>query len=81
MKVGDIVKHPSRGTGTVATVVYSPLTHKPIKAWVAFPFHTSTSQTERKFVCFADDLTVVPTPAVKPTLTIVPAEPTAPSAA
>jgi hypothetical protein len=71
IKIGDTVKHPSRGTGVVSTVVISPLTKKVTRAWVDFPFIGSAT---RRFVCFADDLTVVPAmprSGERPTLKVI----------
>lgn len=74
LKKGTTVRHPSRGTGKIATLIYSPLKKDiPIKAWVAFEL-CGYSKTTQKFVCFVDDLTVVPPPVAKPTLSVVPAE-------
>lgn len=71
LTVGATVRHPSRGTGTVATLIYSPLRReKAIKAWVEFP-HKGFGNCTQKFCCFTEDLTVVPKPGTTPTLTVV----------
>jgi hypothetical protein len=71
LAIGQTVRHPARGVGTVATLVHNPITGRPMKAWVEFQFiGTST----RRFLCFADDLTVVPKPVAsgeRPTLSVV----------
>lgn len=73
--IGATVRHPSRGTGQVVTLVYSPL--RPavaIKAWVEFT-HVGFGNCTQRFCCFCDDLVIVPPlPGPKPTLTVVPAE-------
>lgn len=76
--IGATVRHPSRGTGQVVTLVYSPL--RPavaIKAWVEFT-HVGFGNCTQRFCCFCDDLTVVPTPpspSVRPTLRIAAPDP------
>lgn len=60
LKIGDQVRHPSRGQGRVVTLVYSPLRpDTAIKAWVEFAFCAGSGSATRKFCCFADDLVVV----------------------
>lgn len=72
MKVGDKVRHPGRGDGVVSTVSYSPLTHKPTKAWVEFGFSPGTT---RKFECWAGDLTIIDAPVERPAFRLVEREP------
>lgn len=79
MKIGDTVRHPSRGTGTVSTVVYNPLTRRPHKAWVEFPY-VGLGVYVQKFICFTDDLTLVPelaTPPGRPRLAVIDVGPSA----
>jgi hypothetical protein len=77
--IGATVRHPSRGTGEVVTIIVNPLTRRPHKAWVEFG-NQGFGNCTRRYCCFIEDLTpvVVPTPG-RPALTVV--EPTAPSAA
>lgn len=82
LTIDQTVRHPSRGTGTIVTLVYSPLRPTvPHKAWVEFAGIGFGACTVR-FCCFVDDLTVVPataTPPARPTLVAV--EPIAPQVA
>lgn len=71
IKVGDTVRHPARGTGTVTTLVRSPLTGRIVKAEVEFP--GGFSGVPRKYLCFAEDLAPVAAPAApaRPALSVV----------
>lgn len=71
LSIGAHVKHPARGVGTVASIIYSPLSKAPIKAWCEFPFIGTTT---RKSLCFVEDLTLLPKPGApgeRPALSVV----------
>lgn len=73
IKVGDSVRHPSRGTGEVVTTITNILTKRVTKAWVEFQGVGFGSCTQ-KFCCFVDDLVVVPkppAPSARPALQVV----------
>lgn len=71
---GDAVRHATRGPGTVETVAYSPVTHRPVKVIVRFARGADTLRV----VCWPDDLrheapvAPMPTPPMRPTLYVVP---------
>ena len=80
---GDAVIHRRRGAGTVETVAINPLTRRPSKVVVLFPCYGGQPL---RVVCWPEDVqhaarpvAPLPTSAVRPRLTVVPASP--PSAA
>lgn len=63
---GSQVRHPSRGTGIVETIVYDFRNGRVLAVWAEFPVRSWT----QRFKCRPEDLTPMPPPVV-PALRVV----------